>query len=158
MKRTVKLLLFIGVIVAGIIGLNACQKKPTELNVLSGFSGHTDYIISQNDEKALAFDYEKGLEEDASITKSVKGLKDFKTLLIDVEGSGSIAIILENENGTESKKVSLYVPKVGAKYEWDLRNDSAFLSKVKTIRIIAAPGKTEQDGNVRITKLMFINE
>ena len=155
MKKFVKVIFFIGVIAAGIIGLNACSKKPTELNALTQFSGHTDYIISQNDEKALAFDYEKGLEVDASITKSVKGLKAYKTLLIDIEGSGSVAIILENEAGTESKKVSIYAPKAGAKYEWDLRDDSAFLDKVRTIRIIAAPGKTEQEGNIRITKLMF---
>lgn len=164
MKRIGKNLLVLGLILAGIVGITACKKDepPVEeektLNVLSGFAGHADYTISQNTVAALEFDYAKGEDATVSISKAVEGLKEYKKLLITVTGDGEFSLILENAAGTTVKKVSIYATSFSVDYEWDLRNDSTFLDSVRKIRIIAAPGKTGEEGNIRITKLMFSDQ
>ena len=164
MKRIGKNLLVLGLILAGIVGITACKKDepPVEeektLNVLSGFAGDADYTISQNTVAALEFDYAKGEDATVSISKAVEGLKEYKKLLISVTGDGEFSLILENAAGTTVKKVSIYATSFSVDYEWDLRNDSTFLDSVRKIRIIAAPGKTDEEGNIRITKLMFSDQ
>ncbi|MFA6987949.1 MAG: hypothetical protein WC185_02730 [Acholeplasmataceae bacterium] len=164
MKRIGKNLLVLGLILAGVVGITACKKDepPVEeektLNVLSGFAGHADYTISQNTVTALEFDYAKGEDATVSISKAVEGLKEYKKLLITVTGDGEFSLILENAAGTTVKKVSIYATSFSVDYEWDLRNDSTFLDSVRKIRIIAAPGKTGEEGNIRITKLMFSDQ
>ncbi|MDD4824603.1 MAG: hypothetical protein PHU13_04960, partial [Acholeplasmataceae bacterium] len=164
MKRIGKNLLVLGLILAGVVGITACKKDepPVEeektLNVLSGFAGHADYTISQNTVTALEFDYAKGEDATVSISKAVEGLKAYKKLLISVTGDGEFSLILENAAGTTVKKVSIYATSFSVDYEWDLRNDSTFLDSVRKIRIIAAPGKTGEEGNIRITKLMFSDQ
>lgn len=160
MKRIGKNLLVLGLILAGVVGITACKRDEPPvvektLNVLSGFAGHADYTISQNTEAALEFDYVKGEDAEVSISKNVEGLKVYKKLLITVTGDGEFSLILENAAGTTVKKVSIYATSFSVDYEWDLRNDSTFLDSVRKIRIIAAPGKTDEEGNIRITKLMF---
>ncbi|MCK9493508.1 MAG: hypothetical protein M0Q00_03960, partial [Acholeplasmataceae bacterium] len=106
----------------------------------------------------LEFDYAKGEDATVSISKAVEGLKEYKKLLISVTGDGEFSLILENAAGTTVKKVSIYATSFSVDYEWDLRNDSTFLDSVRKIRIIAAPGKTDEEGNIRITKLMFSDQ
>jgi hypothetical protein len=141
--------------------LAGCTNTPeplTEYNVLGSFvdSGDEVYDITTNTEQLLEFDYAKATFPDAYLSKTIdKDLSDLKKLVITVQGTGSILVRLENEDGTVSKVVSLNVTGIEGSYEWNLSNDSEFLKTIARIEIVGAPGKEESIGSVEVSELKF---
>jgi hypothetical protein len=136
------------------------EEELTEYSVLGYWTeGHDEvYSITTNTTSKLAFNYAKGDVEDAFLVKPIIGedLSIYKKLVITVLGMGGIEVQLV-KNANVMRKVSLNVTAASASYEWNLMNDSEFLKGVTEVRIIAAPGKKNLNGNVEVTMMKFVN-
>ena len=158
-----KLVVFLGLLVLFFVVLAGCnlRPRPKDYNALANWTDGGDevYTITENTDLVLAFSYAKGDKPNAYVTSPVitKDLSNYKTLVISLEGAGSVMIELVAQDGT-SIKVSLNVPAYTGTYQWNLINETDILDNLSTIRITGAPGKESSIGNVNITSLLFKQE
>ena len=131
----------------------------TEYNVLGDWvdGGDGVYTFSANTASELSFTYAKaeysyGYMRSRAITED---LSIFKKLVITVEGSGTMLLKLETNDGTPAKEIGLNVTGIQGTYQWNLNAAASFLAKVDKVVIIAAPGKTESVGSIKVTSLKF---
>ena len=167
MKNAVKF--FMLVLTVGLIFVLVGCKKPeptpeptpevTNFNVLGNWTdgGDAVYTIATNTASELDFTYDKStfpyaFLQSAAITED---LSVFKSLEITLEGTGTMLLKLETKDDTPAKEVSLNVTGIQGTYEWNLKDDSAFLAKVDRVVIIAAPGKQDSVGAITVSKLSF---
>lgn len=150
-------------VIVGVLALSACKKddpviEVTEYSALGEWvdGGDGVYSLTTNTAEELDFSYAKGTHTDAYMVKDVSDvdLSTFKTLIVTVEGTGTMLLKLKQANGT-AKEISLNVTGITGSYEWNLINDSDFLADVEKISIYAAPTKEDSTGDITISKLMF---
>ncbi len=170
MRNTVRLFAF--VLVFGLLFfISACNQDPTpepeptptpeitEYNVLGDWvdGGDGVYTITTNTTSELSFTYAKaeysyGFMRSRTITED---LSIFKKLVLTVEGSGTMLLKLETNDGTPAKEIGINVTGIQGTYQWNLNAAASFLAKVDKVVIIAAPGKTQSVGSITITSLKF---
>jgi hypothetical protein len=134
------------------------QPDPEEYNALGTWvdGGDSVYTITENSTTKLVFAYAKGTKPNATMSspKITKDLSAYQTLVISLEGSGSIMIELVNKAGAVIK-VSLNVPASKGTYEWNLKPEAEFMKTFDQVRITGSPGKESSIGNVTISTLLF---
>jgi fumarate reductase subunit C len=171
MRNTVRLFAFI--LVFGLIFfISACKDQEptpeptptptpeiTEYNVLGNWTdgGDSVYTITTNTTSRLSFTYAKAEYSYAYMSSPIitEDLSVFKKLVVTVEGSGTMLLKLETNDGTPAKEIGLNVTGIQGTYQWNLNASAAFLAKVNKVVIIAAPGKTQSVGSITITSLKF---
>ncbi len=159
MKR--RITMFFIIIFAFVFLLAGCKKTEplTDYNALGGWTKDVSdvYTLTKNTDSELSFTYDKADKPNAVLTKAIdKDLSDLKKLVITVQGTGSMLLRLEDDTN-KVKMVSLQVPSNKSSYEWNLLDEAAFLKKLKKISLIAAPGKEDSVGDIKITELKFYN-
>ena len=144
------------------VGCKREEEPISDFNALGNWENGSGevYTIKSNTTEKLAFDYQKGNLPDAYLQSSeIKtDLSVYKKLVITVQGTGSILVRLETKDANSKKEVSLNVTGIKGTYEWNILDSSNFLKNVNRIKIIAAPGKEDSNGNVEITELIFSDQ